>query len=1282
MEFIKNKLLLFVLSCFSLLKLSAQNKAIIPTTPEAAAFTKVVNVPVNLNSGLPNISVPVWNLEVGGLSLPVSLDYHAGGFRINEKSGRLGLGWNLSTDIQITRNINGQDDFGGTLGYGGVSKIRPHSINGIDNPPVFTNNELYYMANGERDGKPDKFSFRLLNKSGSFYMVRNIDGNGYYFVPAPFENLKITYSNNQFRIVDTDGTVYLFGTTAPVVNWEDLGSTAREYSSDAQGLFLTTTWKCIRIINAASTETLEFNYVTKAETKSLFQPDYVTFYNDENQCQGHPAFIMYPYLFPNSTAISSQTTMNGLLGVAAFFRLGSPKYIEYAHGFSKFFKMIWKNPATNQMEVKSYDATWDAWPGRRSANTIRGVTLSSITWRGGSIEFTGVEQLTAITIRAGGQEVKTANLHQTLTSTPNISTARVYNGTGFNGTLYLDSVRFSVNGTPYERYGFLYKNKTCFGDHLKGSDAWGYTNTRTMEIATASVIQAWHFPVIEFNQMYSPPSCTSPENITVKIDGYGDEYPDEELMQNGMLTRMLYPTGGYVDFDYEANRFESRTFDELGEAKRSLFGGGLRISKINFYDGIKNLPVKQKYYTYGETENGDGQLLNPPPIQFVNGKMLFGNYKFTQDIYYGFASVPMSGGPGNDDFPPLVTSACYASSCVELIKKETKTTILPCSALGFEYGSGSSIYYTKVTEYEMDYGKQSGRTVYNYYPVNEFNTTMASQPLQTMIRNNTDEKMLQETWFYGKPKSVEQYAMVDGKYYLRNRKSYQYTPYYFPYAPSVHYSYLANLYSVGGVSSTGKPSNLYIDDKGGLIGNIRPVYSDFNTGYGFIPLGALRLTKEEEEVVDENNNLLKTTTDYMYNNDRMLPSLIQTSNSKNEVFRKTIKYAYDYPGDLTYIEMNEKNMISQVIEEIVVKGAMPGPQVELTRVKNNYAKFNNNFYALSSKQSSTKGGQLVTDITFKEYDSFGNLLEVIDRSGIRKSYVWGYSNRFPVAEVTGATQTQIQAAGLLQTVLNSPLSNAALFTELNKLNSLSGGLIQRTKYAYKPFVGISEATNVNDLHTKYEYDQFNRLTTIYDNNNHILKQMEYSNLITSSDYFTSRGYVNRPVMLTQGYCKPLPPMAPYTPANNHYILGGTHIGLTQKSIDTYVTNLLLSTLGSGHTMAECFNTPNWPVGGIRLVTTMDIPPKPKPERIKVDILQGGSVAGSLRYGLTDTEQNHGYFFEGTYQLGISYDPIYRGRTVKFYVSSSDGQPGFWAYNGTIIEIKKGVMYTINATTNM
>ena len=92
------KKLLFQLRYFPLvvLCLTAQAQENSPenvqiTSPTAASLVKVADVPVNLHTGIPNISIPIYTVEEGPLQLPISLSYHAGGLKVSEQA-RLGRG--------------------------------------------------------------------------------------------------------------------------------------------------------------------------------------------------------------------------------------------------------------------------------------------------------------------------------------------------------------------------------------------------------------------------------------------------------------------------------------------------------------------------------------------------------------------------------------------------------------------------------------------------------------------------------------------------------------------------------------------------------------------------------------------------------------------------------------------------------------------------------------------------------------------------------------------------------------------------------------------------------------------------------------------------------------------------------------------------------------------------------------------------------------------------------------------------------------------------------------
>src|SRR5690606_29048193 len=68
------------------------------------------------------------------------------------------------------------------------------------------------------------------------------------------------------------------------------------------------------------------------------------------------------------------------------------------------------------------------------------------------------------------------------------------------------------------------------------------------------------------------------------------ETVDETAMRRGVIKRIIYPTGGFADFDFEANRYNEVFFDGTRNAHLPQLSGGLRIRSISYYDAENEHP--------------------------------------------------------------------------------------------------------------------------------------------------------------------------------------------------------------------------------------------------------------------------------------------------------------------------------------------------------------------------------------------------------------------------------------------------------------------------------------------------------------------------------------------------------------------------------------------------------------------------------------------------------------------------------------------------------------------
>lgn len=87
---------------------SVSSKDIIPKSPEAAAFDRIKDIPVNLYRGTLDFSIPLYTITDGDLSLPMSLDYQGSAIRVDQEATWVGLNWLLNVGGIITTRVSAE----------------------------------------------------------------------------------------------------------------------------------------------------------------------------------------------------------------------------------------------------------------------------------------------------------------------------------------------------------------------------------------------------------------------------------------------------------------------------------------------------------------------------------------------------------------------------------------------------------------------------------------------------------------------------------------------------------------------------------------------------------------------------------------------------------------------------------------------------------------------------------------------------------------------------------------------------------------------------------------------------------------------------------------------------------------------------------------------------------------------------------------------------------------------------------------------------------------------
>lgn len=138
-------------------------KSLIPQAPDAQALARAIDIPVNAYTGIPQITIPLYEIKVGELTIPISLSYHAGGILANQEATEVGLGWSLSAGGSITRTIKCIDDFNSSMGYFSYQQDWDGEFSTL--MPYFN----IWTRQFVKDMEPDIFFYSTPTESGKFF---------------------------------------------------------------------------------------------------------------------------------------------------------------------------------------------------------------------------------------------------------------------------------------------------------------------------------------------------------------------------------------------------------------------------------------------------------------------------------------------------------------------------------------------------------------------------------------------------------------------------------------------------------------------------------------------------------------------------------------------------------------------------------------------------------------------------------------------------------------------------------------------------------------------------------------------------------------------------------------------------------------------------------------------------------------------------------------------------------------------------------------------------------
>lgn len=267
------------------------------------------------------------------------------------------------------------------------------------------------------------------------------------------------------------------------------------------------------------------------------------------------------------------------------------------------------------------------------------------------------------------------------------------------------------------------------------------------------------------------------------------------------------------------------------------------------------------------------------------------------------------------------------------------------------------------------------------------------------------------------------------------------------------------------------------------------------------------LPAKEVETVYSSSGLqpVSTTKLFSYNSFKQQQKVTIT-NSKGVKKALEYKYPHDFGGLTVYDKMLTLNMLSHIIqeEEYNIDGNNTLP-LNSSRMNYSFYNFSNTQIYLSSVDTKVGNSPYETDITYQAYNSDGNILSVSKKDGPKTAYIWSYKGEHPIAKIENTEYSTVESllggASAIETLRTNPLPSDAylqsVFATLR--NNLTNSLI--TGYTYKPLVGMTSMTDASSRTTYYEYDSFQRLRYVRDQDRNILKVYCYNYAGQSIDCF-------------------------------------------------------------------------------------------------------------------------------------------------------------------------------------
>jgi len=1034
-----------------------------PNAPNSALLGKFGNYGVSYFSGVPQISVPVYEIQAGSLQVPISFDYHASGIKVTDAASWVGLGWGLNAGGQISRVVKGRPDENGYL----TGDMRPAA--NINRNSAAGQAYIYDVCASNVDAEPDVFSYDFGGKSGKFFFNRL---NGYQPAIIPYAPISIKYDASlHFTITDEKGNLFLFGqageTTTTIIN--------------GVGTSVVSSWKLDKIISADKRDTVTFKYT--AQYAQTYHDVYDIFTIDDH-IQPGATNESYPFVqYHNNSGVWT------LGETMSYTNEQVLQEIDYPNG-----KVVFDLSASSRQDIPA---------------------LKSLA-----------------TIKVYGYDQNTNQFSLLKTFVPYQS--YFIQGTDANTKrLRFDSLHINdANGSMVENYRFGYNTLMLPATTTKQKDFWGYYNGKAND-----------YLVPQQTIQYGVNAVGGTDyNMTIGSSIANGRNPDSNYNQACVLNRIYFPTGGYTDFTYETNRFPS-PFTGLDS-----LAGGLRIRKISSYDGVSSMPIVKSYKYNAARANY--QLSNyyfsttQSYIYWIPGGPWGTTPNATKRVrtYLSSPTIDIVPYDGTPVVYPQVTEYDGDSA------SNTGKTVYEFTDYPDVLQSASSVRPV-VVSYFYRRGQLTNKTVYRnngggiYQPLlketNNYTAFPATTygPVGTVARQNTvnEGSGTSDTTVIAYQYNFDSYGIDADDNYLTSKTSYVYDQF-----DSTKYTAQTINYTYGNITHQQVTKTKTLNSKGDTLVSVNKYPADYivsGSSTGNAVLDSMLLHNMHAVQIEQWDSVksvsgiaslsgvtgglisvYKQLATGVYKPDytskleiatplkNFVPSNIGSGQLQYDGRYKPLINFTTYDANRNIVEFKARNAdtLSAIWDH---KGTLP-----IAKVEN--AKYTKIAYT-SFEADGTGNWNIGSSLRYTDRAVNGTMAYNLTNGNISKSTglatsdslivsYWSTNNAYTVSgSISSITGKTISMNGVSWTYYEHTVTGVSTVT-VSPVNGAAGtqnGIdelrlypkrAQMTTFTYAPQIGITSQCDINNRITYYEYDSYNRLSIIRDQDRNVLKKICYN----------------------------------------------------------------------------------------------------------------------------------------------------------------------------------------------